>query len=110
MAMSRLLGELDRVLGTVQRGKAGIMLSAWRHDAIALNRPVALLVVTEQARRKVIAPAVALAGLMVDLHLHSDIPFAIAHWSPRLRGDIDHTSGFIPTPGEDIRGLRFIRR
>jgi hypothetical protein len=76
--MSQPLDELDRVLGTVQRRKAGIMLLGRRHGAVAQNHPVSLLVVTEQTRRKVIAPAVPLAALGVDLHSHWDIPLLSA--------------------------------
>jgi hypothetical protein len=75
--MSQPLDELDRVLGTVQRRQTGIMLLAWRHGAVAQNRPVALVVVAEQARRKVIAPAVPLATAEVDLHLQWDIPLSV---------------------------------
>jgi hypothetical protein len=73
--MSQPLGELDRVLGTVQRRKAGIMLQGRRHGPIAQNHPVSLLVVTEQAGREVVAPAVPLAAPGVDPHSHWDIPF-----------------------------------
>ena len=61
LAMSEPLDELDRLLGTVQHGKAGVVLLARRHGAVAQDLPVALVVLTEQARSKVVAATVPLA-------------------------------------------------
>src|SRR5579862_3456782 len=69
-AMSRLLGQFDGVLGAVELRQARVVLQAGRHRTVAQDRPVALVVVAEQAGRQVVAAAVPLAPLVVDLYLH----------------------------------------
>jgi hypothetical protein len=81
--MSQPFDEINRVFGTIQCRKAGIMLLARRYGAVANNRPVALVVITEQAGRKVVAPAVPLAATEVDLHLQWDIPLSM--WQHRIK-------------------------
>src|SRR5215469_15820889 len=73
-AMSALLDELDRVLGAVQNGQAGVALRFLRHDAVAEDLPVALVVIPEQAGGQVIAAAVPLAEPGIDLYLHCAVP------------------------------------
>jgi hypothetical protein len=68
--MSPPLDELDRVLGTVRRRQAGVLLLAGRDGALAQHLPVALVVVTEKAGRKVVTAAVPLAAPGVNPHLH----------------------------------------
>src|ERR1700684_1216699 len=80
LAISEPLNELDRLLGTVQPREAGVVLLARRHGAVAQDRPVALIVLTEQAGRKVVAATVPLAGPRVDLYLHWDIPSSVRQW------------------------------
>jgi hypothetical protein len=62
--------HLDRAFGTVGRGPARVTLVARRHDAVAEYRPVALVVLAEQAGGEVIAAAVPLAAGGIDVHLH----------------------------------------
>jgi hypothetical protein len=54
------------------------MLLARQHGAVAKNLPVALVILAEQAGRKVVTPAVPLAAISVDLYLHWDIPLCTA--------------------------------
>jgi hypothetical protein len=75
--MSQSLDELNRMLGTIQRREVGVMPLARRHGAVAQNRPVALVVVTEQAGREIVAAAVPLAAPGVNLYLHRDIPLSV---------------------------------
>ena len=46
------------------------MLVARRHDAVAEYRPVALVILAEQAGGEVIAAAMPLAAGGIDVHLH----------------------------------------
>jgi hypothetical protein len=75
--MSLLLGELDRVLGTVRRRQAGVLLLAGRHNALAEHLPVAFVVVTEKAGRKVVTAAVSLAAAGVNPHPHWSIHLSV---------------------------------
>jgi hypothetical protein len=68
--MSALLEELDRVFGTVQNRQACVLLLIRRHGAVAEDLPVALVVISEQARGEVVAAAVPLAELGIDLYFH----------------------------------------
>src|ERR1700680_3256171 len=72
--MSRPLEEADRPLWTVGRREACFRHLARRHDAVAENRPVALVVVAEQAGGDVVAAAVPLATPGVNVHLHCALP------------------------------------
>src|SRR5215470_18026867 len=72
--MSCLPEEVDRAFGAVGRRPAGLVLLARRHGAVAEDRPVALVVVAEQAGDEVIAPAVPLAAFGVDLHFQCVVP------------------------------------
>ena len=68
--ISRPLGELDSVLGAVSAARRAS--SSWSGGTTPSPRtlPVTLVVITEQAGREVVAAAVPLAALMVDLYLH----------------------------------------
>jgi hypothetical protein len=68
--MSCLLEELDCVFGTVELGQARVAGLARRDGPVAEDLPVAFVVVAEQARGEVVAAAVSLAALGVDLHFH----------------------------------------
>src|SRR5690349_9262785 len=72
-AMSALL-ELDRALGTVGYRQACVVRLARRHRPVAEDRPVALVVLAEQAGGEVVAAAMPLAALGVDLHSHRWTP------------------------------------
>jgi hypothetical protein len=61
--MSGLLEDFDRVLWTVGHGEAGVVLSAFRHDAVAEDLPVAFLVFAEEIGGQVVAAAVPLADI-----------------------------------------------
>src|SRR5690348_12821757 len=65
--MSALL-ELDRALGTVGYRQASVACLARRH------RPVAVVVLAEQVGGEVVAAAVPLAALRVDVHSHRSAP------------------------------------
>src|SRR5262249_37078414 len=73
-AMSTLFKEFDRVLGTVEPGQACVPLLARRHGAVAKDFPVTFVVVAEKLRDEVVAAAVPLAALGVDLHFHCGVP------------------------------------
>src|SRR5207244_5720856 len=88
-AISRLL-DVDRVFRAVQCGQAGVVLLARRDRAVTEHGPVALVVVTEQAGRQVVAPAVALTALGIDPHLHRAAPVCAV--PPGLRADIRRVS------------------
>jgi hypothetical protein len=68
--MSPLLEELDRVFGTVDNGQARVALRLRRHGAVAEDLPVTLVVVSEQAGGEIVAAAVPLAELRIDLYFH----------------------------------------
>src|SRR5215469_8901163 len=72
--MSALLQELDRVLGAVGDSPAGVVLLLWRHDPVAEDLAIALVVVAEKLRSEVVTPAVPLADLGIDVQLHRDAP------------------------------------
>src|SRR5690349_404157 len=71
--MSALL-ELDRALGTVGYRQASVACLARRHRPVAEDRPVALVVLAEQVGGEVVAAAVPLAALRVDVHSHRSAP------------------------------------
>src|SRR5215469_4042048 len=73
-AMSVLLDQLDRALGTVGHRQARVVHLARRHRPVAADRPVALVVLAEQAGGEVVAAAVPLTALGVDLHSHRSAP------------------------------------
>src|SRR5437588_10289476 len=66
-AMSRLL-DVDRVFRAVQCRQAGVVLLARRARAVTEHGPVALVVVTEQAARQLVAPPTALTALGIAPH------------------------------------------
>src|SRR6266566_9501540 len=72
--MSRLLEDLDRALGTVGLRQTCLALFARRHGAVAEQPAVALVILAEQVRDKVVAAAVPLAALGADLHSHRVLP------------------------------------
>src|SRR6266550_4158629 len=72
--MSRRLEDLDRALGTVGLRQTFLALFARRHGAVAEQPAVALLILAEQVRDKVVAAAVPLAALGADLHFHRVLP------------------------------------
>src|SRR5215469_15938463 len=72
--MSGLLEQLDRVLGTVKDRQARLVLAARRHGAVAEYLAVALVVRAEQCGSEVVAAAVPLAALGIDVHFHWAIP------------------------------------
>src|SRR5213592_4535482 len=72
--MSRLLKEVDRAFGAVGHGQTCLAFLAWRHDAVAEDLFVALVVVAEQAGDEVITAAVPLAAVGVDVHFHCVVP------------------------------------
>src|SRR4249919_3122766 len=73
-AMSGLPEEVDRALGAVGSRQACLVLFARWHDAVAEDRPIALVVVAEQVGGAVVAAAVPLAALGADLHFHCVVP------------------------------------
>src|SRR3979411_1684342 len=72
--MSRPFKEADRLFRAVGRREACFLLLARRHDGVAENRAIAIVVVAEQAGGDVVAAAMPLATLGVDLHLHCAVP------------------------------------
>src|SRR2546421_2629198 len=72
--MSRLLADLDRALGTVGHRQPCLALLVPRHHAVAEDRSVALLVLAEQTRSEIVAAAVPLAAVRIDLHFHCAVP------------------------------------
>src|SRR5690348_8745613 len=73
-------GHLDRVLGAVDHRQAGLAFGVRRHGAVPEDLPVPLFVVAEQARREVVASAVALAAFRIYLYLHCVIPLYVVPW------------------------------
>src|SRR5258708_39139464 len=72
--MDSVAEALDRVFGAVRNGEPCVVLPARRHGAVAEGLPVALVVVAEQAGGEVVAAAVPLAALGVDLDFHRAAP------------------------------------
>src|SRR2546430_5420343 len=68
--MSRLLEDLERAVGTVGLRQPCLALFARRHGAVAEQPAVALVILAEQVRDKVVAAAVPLAALGADLNFH----------------------------------------
>jgi hypothetical protein len=68
--MSALLIQVDRAFRAVGDGKTRFALQARRHYTVTEHLPESLVVVAEQIGGKVIAPAMALAALGVDMELH----------------------------------------
>src|SRR6516162_7841468 len=73
--------HLDRVLGAVDHRQARLAFLFRRYGAVAEDLPVPLLVVAEQARRQVVAAAMALTAFGIYLYLHCVIPLSVV--SPR---------------------------
>jgi hypothetical protein len=74
--MSALLGKLNRVLGTVRDRQESVLLLVRRHGALTQNPPVSLGILPEQVRGEVVAAAVPLALVGVDLNFHCVTPSA----------------------------------
>src|ERR1700733_9151557 len=68
--MSGLLEEFDRAFRAVGNRETSLALLVGRDYAVTEDRAQAFLVVTEQVRGEVVAPAVPLADVGVDLQLH----------------------------------------
>src|SRR5580704_5355608 len=75
--MSPLLEKLDCVFRTVQDRQACSVLLVRRHGAVVENLPVAFVVVSEQAGGEVVAAAVPLAEIGIDLHFHCAAPVCV---------------------------------
>src|SRR6516162_254581 len=69
--------HLDRVLGAVDHRQARLAFLFRRYGAVAEDLPVPLLVVAEQARRQVVAAAMALTAFGIYLYLHCVIPISV---------------------------------
>jgi len=72
--MLSLLEQYDGAFGAVEGGQAAIALRIRRHGGVGKYVPVTLVVVSEQAGGKVVAAAVPLAELGIDLYLHRAAP------------------------------------
>jgi hypothetical protein len=72
--MSPLLEQFDRAFGTVESGQAGVALLVRRHGSVGQDLPVTLVIISEKAGGKVVAAAVPLAELGIDLHFHCAAP------------------------------------
>src|SRR5262245_42655628 len=72
--MRGLLTELDGAFRAVRHRQASVVFPAGRHDAVAEDHPVSLLVIAEQVRRPVVTPTMALAARGVDMQLHCVTP------------------------------------
>src|SRR5271169_4071188 len=75
--MSPLLEKLDCAFGTVQDRQACVVLLVRRHGAVVEDLPVAFVVVPEQAGGEVVAAAVPLAEIGIDLHFHCAAPVCV---------------------------------
>src|SRR5215475_16150496 len=85
-AMSALLEDLDRALGTVGLRQTCLALLARRHGAVAEQPAVALVILAEQVGDEVVAAAVPLAALGADLHFHRVVPVcAVCRSGPPVR-------------------------
>jgi hypothetical protein len=68
--MSGLLEKLNRVFRTVCDRQASVLLLVPWHDAVLQDLPVALGILPEQTRGEVVAAAVPLTEVGVDLDSH----------------------------------------
>src|SRR5688572_31561326 len=71
---SAFLRDGDGHLGAVRHGEAGALLLTRRDRAVADDLPLPEVIRLEHERGERIAPAVALAALFVDVHLHGSPP------------------------------------
>src|SRR5260370_40451240 len=78
------------MFGAVERRPAGVLLLVRWHGAVTQDRPVALVVITEQAGGEVVAAPVPLAPLRIDLYLHRVAP--VWPGPPGMRADISRVS------------------
>ena len=65
------------MLGAVDHRQAGLAFLVGPHGAVPEDLPVPLFVVAEQARREVVAAAVALAAFRIYLYLHCSVPLSV---------------------------------
>src|SRR5580700_159932 len=72
--MSLFLQHADRAFRAVGRRQPCFLLPAWRNDAVAPDLPIALVVLAEQVRGQVVAAAMPLAAVGVDLQFHGVTP------------------------------------
>src|SRR5215467_4013195 len=72
--MRGLLTKFDCALRAVRHRQASVVFPVGRHDAVAEDHPVSLLVIAEQVRRPVVTATMALTARGVDMQLHCVTP------------------------------------
>src|ERR1700728_5491858 len=72
--MSLFLQHADRAFRAVGRGQPCFLFLAGRNGPVAEDLPVALVVLTEQVRGQVVAAAMPLAAVGLDLQFHALLP------------------------------------